>query len=224
MLSCAVKVPEERLSVGRRRGFARAAGRRGPRSSGVSETLSDNELVKRARSGDTAAFRVLVERYGKKAYWTAYNMLRGHEDAQDIAQEAFIRIHRFLDRYNPKQKFSTWLYQIVVNLSIDALRRRKGRGSARLESVPEAATDRPGPAEEAERTERREKVREILDSLPEQYRVILLLRDIEGLPSREVAEILNMNHATVRWRLHRARALFKETWESRFGLESPVER
>ena len=179
------------------------------------DALPDGELIARARRGETEAFRHLVGRHSKKAYWTAYNILRAHEDSQDVAQEAFIRVYRFMDRYDPAQKFTTWLYQIVVNLSIDAMRRR--RGHARLENVPDAASDRPGPSQEVERDERRERVREVLASLPDQYRIILALRDIEGLPSREVAAILQMNHATVRWRLHRARSLFKETWELRYG-------
>jgi RNA polymerase sigma-70 factor (ECF subfamily) len=184
----------------------------------VFDDRSDSELVGLTRSGNTEAFRHLVERHSRKAYWTAYNILHGHEDAEDVAQEAFLRVHRFLDRYDPKQRFTTWLYQIVVNLSIDALRRRKGAPAARLDNVPEAADGQPGPLHEVERLERQEKVREVLAGLPEQYRVILVLRDIEGMASRDVATVLNMNHATVRWRLHRARALFKETWESRYGV------
>jgi RNA polymerase sigma-70 factor (ECF subfamily) len=182
----------------------------------------DWELVRQAHAGSTAAFKVLVDRHSKKAYWTAYNIVRSHEDSQDIAQEAFIRVYRFLDRYDPNQRFTTWLYQIVVNLSIDALRRRKGVPPARLDNVPEAASGQPGPYQHVERRERQEKVREVLETLPPPYRVILTLRDIEGLPSQEVARILAMNHATVRWRLHRARALFKETWETRYGTDTEV--
>ena len=190
-----------------------------PQEALVVDSLPDNELVGLVKAGNTDAFRLLVDRHSNKAYWTAYNIVHSHEDSQDIAQEAFVRVYRFLERYDPSQRFTTWFYQIVVNLSIDALRRRKPP-SARLENVPEAATDQLGPTQKVELQEKQEKVHEVLSGLPEQYRVILVLRDIEGLPSRDVAKVLNMNHATVRWRLHRARAIFKETWESRYGAEN----
>ncbi len=179
------------------------------------KSLADGDLVLRVRAGDGDAFRVLVERHTNKAYWTAYNVVRSHEDAQDIAQEAFIRVYRFIDRYDNRQRFSTWLYQIVVNLAIDNLRRRKG--AAALERVAEAVSNEAGPVARAELSEQQERVWEVLGSVPDQYRVILVLRDIEGLPSQEVADVLNVNHATVRWRLHRGRALFKAAWEARFG-------
>ncbi len=182
------------------------------------KSLADGDLVAQIKAGDHDAFRVLVERYSAKAYWTAFNIVRTHEDAQDIAQEGFIRVYRFLDRYDTRQRFTTWLYQIVVNLAIDSLRRRKS--SAALENVPEVTAKDAGPVNRAELTEQQERVWEILGSVPEQYRVILVLRDIEGLPSQEVADVLNVNHATVRWRLHRGRALFKEAWESRFGISA----
>jgi RNA polymerase sigma-70 factor, ECF subfamily len=182
------------------------------------KNLSDSDLVAQVKGGDHDAFRVLVERYSNKAYWTAYNIVRTHEDAQDIAQEGFIRVYRFLDRYDTQQRFTTWLYQIVVNLAIDSLRRRKN--PAALENVPEVVADDAGPVNRAELTEQQERVWEILGSVPDQYRVILVLRDIEGLPSQEVADVLNVNHATVRWRLHRGRALFREAWEARYGTSA----
>ncbi len=184
------------------------------------EDFSDKELIEAAKSDEIAAFHVLVNRHTKRAYWTAYNIVHNHDDAEDVAQEAFIRIYRFIERYNPKQKFTTWFYQIIVNLSIDCLRRKKRKKSAPLEHIPEVAGDEDTPYEELEREEKQEKVQALLQTLPEQYRTILVLRDIEGLPSREVAKTLKLNHATVRWRLHRARALFKEHWETRYGQET----
>jgi RNA polymerase sigma-70 factor (ECF subfamily) len=180
---------------------------------------SDKDLLKAAGDEEIGAFKVIVQRHTKRAYWTAFNIVHNHEDAEDIAQEAFIRIHRFIDRYNPKQKFTTWFYQIVVNLSIDCLRRKKRKKSTSLDKVPEVSGDGDSPYEELERGEKQEKVHAILQTLPEQYRTVLVLRDIEELPSREVSRALKLNHATVRWRLHRARALFKDNWQVRYGQE-----
>ena len=188
----------------------------------VSEPAGDADLVAQIRAGRSDAFRVLVERHSGKAYWTAFHVVRSHEDAQDVAQEAFVRVYRFLDRYDARQKFTTWLYQIVVNLAIDCMRRRKGPAHAGLDSLPEVAADGPGPHHGVELSEKRERVNEVLGAVPPQYRVIMVLRDIEGLPSREVAKVLKVNHATVRWRLHRGRALFKEIWEARYGTQTAI--
>jgi len=212
-----------RLAELRKSGGARLPVPIPKREAGVSEDPSDKELALRAREGDEDAFRRLVDRHRKKAYWTAYNIVHSHEEALDVAQEAFVRVFRFLHRYDPKQQFSTWLYQIVVNLAIDSLRRNKNARAAPLDQLPETPDSREGPVEEAQRAERRRQVWEVLGTLPEAYRVVLVLRDIEGLPSREVASILGINHATVRWRLHLARGLFKRKWEARFGVESGIE-
>lgn len=185
----------------------------------VNADLPDEELLQAIQAGNSQAFQFLVDRHTKRVYWTARNIVHDHEESEDIAQETFIRVYRFLDRYDPTKKFTAWLYQIAVNLAIDKLRKRKKKLLAALDNVPEVAGDQEEPFEQVQRSEQQERVREALKGLPEQYRIILVLRDIEGLPSREVASVLNINHATVRWRLHRARELFKEVWETRHGNE-----
>ena len=174
---------------------------------------TDSQLVKLTRKGSESAFKELVERYQGRAYWVAFNMLRNREEAIDISQEAFLRVYRSLDRFDIKRKFYTWLYQIVANLSIDRLRRKSVSKSVSLESVGDmdGGHDRPGAG--AERQELREKVREVIDKLAPKYKAVVTLRDIEGLSCKEIAQIVGTTHATVRWRLHRARMIFRKLWE-----------
>jgi RNA polymerase sigma-70 factor (ECF subfamily) len=172
--------------------------------------LEERELIRRSQKGDEEAFRELVERYEKRAYWVACNMVHSHEEARDITQEAFLRVYRSIDRFKLKMNFYTWLYQIVMNLSIDRLRRQAIFRPASLDSIGERQDTQEAPDANIERTELRETVRRVLDKLAPKYKAVITLRDIEGLSCREIAEIVGCTHATVRWRLHRARLIFKK--------------
>jgi RNA polymerase sigma-70 factor (ECF subfamily) len=172
--------------------------------------VGDRELVRCSQKGDEEAFRELVQRYEKRAYWVAYNMVRSHEEACDIIQEAFLRVYRSINRFNLKMNFYTWLYQIVMNLSIDRLRRQSIFRPTSLDSVGERGDSHEAPDVGIERIELREKVRRLLDKLAPKYKAVITLRDIEGLSCKEIAQIVGCTHATVRWRLHRARLIFKK--------------
>jgi RNA polymerase sigma-70 factor (ECF subfamily) len=138
-----------------------------------------------------------------------------HEDALDVAQEAFVRVYRSLHTFDPERRFGTWLYRIVANLAIDCLRRRRAcRVQPGLGELAETA----GAEDETwlDTEVRRDEVEEVyrcLDRLPDKYREIIILRDIENIPAREIAQNTGLTHATVRWRLHQGRKLFKEVWE-----------
>ena len=176
----------------------------------------DAELVVRAREGDEAAFRLLVEKYTSVAYRTAYGFVRDEHLARDLSQEAFVRVFRSLSSYDPKRPFATWLRRITVNVAIDELRRRRRRPESALE--PDLATsDAPDPSRAAELGEQKEAVWEVLDQLPEKYRAVMVLKEIEQLSTEEVAEIIGRPAVSVRWRLHRARNLFREKWLARHG-------
>lgn len=172
-------------------------------------------LVQRAQQGDESAFRELVERYQRRTYWIAYNMLHSYEQAQDIAQEAFLRVFRNLPRFDTHKNFYTWLYQIVVNLCIDRLRRASHARSVELSEIGGLTDPKPDPSEATDRRDLRERVLRTLDRLPDRYKAVLVLRDIQGFSGNEIAEIVGCTNATVRWRLHRARKLFKDVWEGR---------
>ena len=173
----------------------------------------DRELIQQSQAGDKTAFQQLLERYQASACAIAYNVLNDFELAQDISQEAWIKIYFNIDKFDLTQKFYPWLFRIVTNLCIDYVRSHKKNPKPISEVVEIAGSDSDNPAVTAEGSERQKKVRNLLAKLPVKYRTVLVLRDIEELPSQKVAEIIKTNDATVRWRLHKARSLFKKIWE-----------
>ncbi|MBI3725305.1 sigma-70 family RNA polymerase sigma factor [bacterium] len=184
------------------------------------------QLCQQASTADSAeresAFRELVERYQERAYWIAKGMVGNADDARDVAQEAFVRVFRSVDRFDPKLKFYTWFYQIVVNLGIDHLRRSKKRTRLSIEDLGENGEGQiegksEAPHKAVERDETRRRVLRVLDELPAKYRSVIVLRDLEGFDGREVASIAGATHATVRWRLHKARQMFRAAWERVYG-------
>jgi RNA polymerase sigma-70 factor (ECF subfamily) len=146
-------------------------------------------------------------------------MLGNDEDARDAAQEAFIRVHRSLERFDVNLKFYTWLYQIVVNLCIDQLRKRAKRRGVSLDAVGDVAGRGTGPCA-LEGAELKARVARVLEELPPKYKAVMVLSDLEGIGAKEIATITNTTHATVRWRHHRARKLFREAWERNYGKGS----
>jgi RNA polymerase sigma-70 factor (ECF subfamily) len=191
-----------------------------PRKSALAEkpentTLSDAELIVRCQLQDREAFRTLVERYRRRAWKVAYNMVGNAETARDLSQEAFIRVLRAIDTCDPERGFRQWFDRVVVNLAIDHLRKARKMQTVTLEAVAERASRRRGPAEDSSRQETRARVHETLKDLPPKYGTVLAMRDIEGRDCEEIAKILGKSSGTIRWRLNRAREMFKRHWERR---------
>lgn len=178
-------------------------------------TRDDHELIRACLEGNQEAFASLVHRHEQRSYWAAYKILGDAEAARDVAQEAFVRVWRALDRFDFSMAFSTWLYRITVNLAIDHLRRNRRHRGADLDLFREAVADESGVRPEAPQTSREvaASVRAVLETLDEKYRTVLILRDLEGLSSKQIADITGIAHATVRWRLHIARKQFRQGWE-----------
>ena len=174
----------------------------------------DGALVRAAQRGDEQAFRQLVERYQRRVYQLALGMMKDTDEAMDISQETFVRVHRYLPSFKGDSSFFTWTYRIAMNLCLDA-RRRKGRGERvdlldSDEAEIEAAMDPPsaalaGPQRQALNDELKGKIEEALASLSENHRAILLLREVEGLSYEELAKILKIRKGTVMSRLFHAR-------------------
>lgn len=184
--------------------------------SGGSADPSDAVLVERTLAGEAPAFEVLVRRYEERAWWAAFHLLGDAEEARDVVQEGFLRAYKALARFDFGMSFYTWLYRIVVNLAIDALRRRARLKPLALDDVSGqlVADERDeGPGQRIEGEETVAKVRRVLALLPEKYRAVMTLRELDGLSCKEIASIVRSTHATVRWRLHVARRMFKEQWE-----------
>ena len=175
--------------------------------------VEDARIIQRILDGDEDAFVDLVDRYHRRAFWIAFHVLGRGEDARDVVQESFVRLHRSLHRYDFGRSFYTWFYRIVTNLAIDALRKRKSARAVSLDAVGDRPDDDADPAEPVDREERRASVWRALDRMDAKFRAVLVLRDIHGLSCREIAPILGVTHATARWRLHRGRQIFREQWE-----------
>lgn len=174
----------------------------------------DRGWIERACFGDEAAFAQLVQKYQDRAIAIARHFVLNEEAARDVAQEGFLRVYRNLHRYDPKHRFYTWFYRIVVHLAIDWTRRRKRVRELLWQRAQEPERRSEDPSLPLERSDLKGQVDRVLSGLPQKYRVLLVLRDLEGFTSKEIAEISGSNHATVRWRLHRARQIFRESWEA----------
>lgn len=162
-------------------------------------------LIERAGEGDQAAFGALVERYQNAVYNLAYRMLGSPEEAEDAAQEIFVRIYRQLARYDPGRKFSTWVLTIATNYCIDQLRRRRMQFVPLENIIPWARARETGPEGEALDREARDEVQRLLRDLPEKYRAVLVLRYWQDLSCAEIADVLKLPEGTVKTQLHRAR-------------------
>lgn len=172
------------------------------------EPKEDHELVLRTKRGDRSAFEILVSRYQDRAYNVAHQILRHHEDALDVAQEAFARAYVSIARFQGTAGFYTWLYRILVNLAIDQVRAR-GRGNPIALDDPERGMAlsemTPDPAASLENKELREQIVNAVAGLPADQRAALTLREIDGFSYQEIARIMNCSIGTVMSRLHAAR-------------------
>ena len=174
-------------------------------------TDADGELVSRFLAGDRSAFDVLFLRHQDYVYRIAVGIVGDPEDAQDVAQNAFLQAYRSMGSFRRGARFATWLYRIVVNCAVDALRSAKSRRAVPLDSLARVLPDTSGgPEAVAERHSRDWIVRRALAAVPIQYRDILVLRYYGDLSLEEIAEVLKCSVPAAKVRLHRARIAFKE--------------
>jgi RNA polymerase sigma-70 factor, ECF subfamily len=183
----------------------------------ASEEPSDLELVERCQADDASAFQVLVERYQQRATRLAYRYVRNQEDARDVTQEAFIRAFRSIKEFRNESQFYTWLYRILVNLSLDHLRRNKMETSEyqdglmlRSQSAAEAQHKRTNPREELWKKQRQGAIVEAIGSLPDDQKTTVILREIDGLSYEEIAQVTRVPIGTVMSRLFYARKKLQE--------------
>ena len=171
------------------------------------------QLIRRVQAGETEAFEELVRAHEKTVYNLALRMTGNPQDAEDMAQEAFLKAYRSLPDFRGESKFSVWLYRIVSNVCLDLLRRQQRRPTVSLtvedeegdEAQWEVPDERYSPERLLEQKLTREAVRKGLAELPEEQREILLLREIKGLSYEEIGEILSLEPGTVKSRIFRAR-------------------
>ena len=194
--------------------------------------LSDEDLVRRIRAGDTAMFEVLMRRYNQRLYRVARAILGSHADAEDVMQQAYLNAYAHLDQFEHRGSFAGWLTRIAVREAL--ARRRRSAEAAGVESlVGDGPSDRipspsPDPEQAALSGELRRDLETIIDSLGEAYRPVFVLREVDGLSTAETAEALGLSQDVVKTRLHRARAMLRHALARegrrpggllRFGLE-----
>ena len=180
----------------------------------VGETLTDSQLIRRVLSGETALFEVLVHRNGQRLYRAARAILKDDDEAADVVQETYLRAYRNLKQFAGRAKFSTWLTKIAIYEARARTRKSRIRGDKR--GIPAARSARKEPATEAD-AERRVLAREIrvmieaaIDTLPDLYRTVFVLRGVEEMSTADTAECLNLSEDAVKTRFRRARALLRK--------------
>ena len=185
-----------------------------PAASSAPPPPDEGVLVKRARQGDLGAYDELVRRYQERIYATVYHMTANHEDANDLAQEAFIKGYQALKSFKGGSSFYTWVYRIAVNKTINFLKQRKNRSHMSLDDLDFNAEHDPDlvalisektPRREINLAELHEKLNSAMQKLSEPHRLVVTLHDVQGLSHEEIAEIMDCNIGTVRSRLFYAR-------------------
>lgn len=180
----------------------------------VASALPDEAgIIERIRQGDADAFGELVGRYRRRAFAVAWRIVRHREDAEDVVQESFIGALDKLDSFDSARPFGPWFFRIVANRAHNAIRSRKVRAA---EPLPEALEGPGSPAADAEQAELATRVRAALADLTQRQRLVVELHELEGFSGVEIAAMLDVAPATVRWTLHEARRRLKallETWK-----------
>jgi len=190
------------------------------------ESASDHLLLEAVRDGSEAAFAELVSRYRNQLTNYLYRLLGDYEMAVDLSQESFIRVYRARDRYQSSHAFSTYIYRIATNLAISEMRRRKrrrlislstffsnGKNQNETSTAFDVPDERPLPDANLISRERQAAVQAAINTLPDKYRVPLVLRDIEGRTYEDIATLLDMNVGTIKSRISRARNFLREKLE-----------
>jgi RNA polymerase sigma-70 factor (ECF subfamily) len=181
------------------------------------ESQIDLELVQRCQKGDDVAFGQLISRYQRKVFTIALGMVKTPDDAMDIAQEAFIKVHRYIGNFQGSSSFYTWLYRIIVNLCIDHLRRSGKFASVEFDERIYGSASRGGkegvhskgldgdPSRNLGRKELAEHIQAAIDELPPYHRAVIVMREIEGMSYADMAKAMKVSKGTIMSRLHHAR-------------------
>jgi RNA polymerase sigma-70 factor (ECF subfamily) len=183
---------------------------------------ADQQLVQRVQAGDDTAFRELYELYNRRVYAVAFSVVKNQQDALDIVQDAFIKVHKHIDTFQGTSSFYTWLYRIAMNLAIDHVRKVRrvvdfdDRIGVRDDAVKEPlmpSMENGNPGKTVVRKELTKKINQALDSLPEYHKAVIILREVEGLSYEEMSQILQVPKGTVMSRLFHARRKMQESLE-----------
>jgi RNA polymerase sigma-70 factor (ECF subfamily) len=183
----------------------------------VTKRKSDLDLIEEFRKGDQSSFEELLGRYSNKVFSLASRLTRNPEDAEEVLQDVFVTVHRKISSFEGKSSFSSWLYRVTVNAAFMKLRKRRQDLSVPLEDVIQqphsvAALRSPETAfvdAQSIRNQMLEALESAIRKLPDDYRPVFILRDVDGLTSREVSKILDLTVPAVKSRLHRSRLMLR---------------
>lgn len=194
-------------------------------------SLSDQELVEQIKAGEKASLEALLGRYQDKVYRLALSFTKNPADAEEVLQDVFLAVYRKIASFERRSAFSTWLYRITVNTALMKLRGRGPVQESIDEYLPQFTKDgrharmavdfTQGPDEQLLRKERERVLWEAIEALPPDYKIVLVLRDLEGLSNEEVAEVVGASVLAVKARLHRARLVLRGRLE-RYVTEAGV--
>ncbi|WP_425415407.1 RNA polymerase sigma factor SigW [Paenibacillus glacialis] len=191
------------------------------KSGGIQLDQIENRLTKLALNGDQQAFGEIVELYKDKIYHLGYRMLSNRHEAEDVVQETFLRVFKSLDRFDPNQKFSTWIYRIATNLCIDRLRKRKATYSLDADMNDQEGmdgyslipSDDRTPESELMISETKQLIYDAIESLPAKYKSVMILRYLQDLSLQEISDVLGMPVTTIKTRVHRGREFLRKKLE-----------
>lgn len=202
--------------------------------------LTDEALIDKYREeGDMTLFKTLVKRYQNRVYSTAFRVVGSSEEAEEVVQDTFVKVHQNLDKYRSSSSFASWLFRIAHNLCMDNLRVKQRRKPMTLvsfdpqssvaedegpgnfgQTLSQLADERPDPSQNLDLREQTRMVEDSLSQLPETQKIVLVLHDIEGFSYIEIAEMVGANIGTVRSRLHYGRIKLKELLSPYFSTDS----
>jgi len=195
--------------------------------------LSEDVLISRSKQGDVRAFEQLVEQYDKHVYTIAYRFMGNHEDASDLAQDAFVRAFQSISNFRGDSSFKTWIYHIITNICRDELRKRKKRQTISLDEplfTEEGEMQRQtedwtyAPERVFEEKEGETRIHHIIQSLSPEYRMVVVMREIQGLSYDEIAAHLGCSLGTVKSRLSRARIALRDRLRAEMELSPALSR
>jgi len=191
----------------------------------LQEPLSDEDIVARVLAGETVMFEIVMRRHNQLLYRVARSILRNDNEADDVMQDAYVRAYEHLGQFAGRAKFSTWLTRIAVHEAL--ARQRRGNRYQELEPMSELEGDPMdrfaslalNPEQQASNSEVRRLLEEAVEKLPDAYRTIFMLRDVEEMSTTDAADVLEITEENVKVRLHRARALIRKSLYARAGME-----
>jgi RNA polymerase sigma-70 factor, ECF subfamily len=176
--------------------------------------LSDDDVIARVRGGDQPLFEIVMRRYNQRLFRAARAILRDDADAEDAVQQAYLAAYTHLDQFAGTARFSTWLTRIAIREALGKLRTRKRRGEVEFDGGAEETMMKDPPDDSPERHAQRRELGGILeaavDALPEIYRVVFMMREVEQLSTQETADVLELSEEAVKVRLHRARGMLRD--------------